>query len=87
MLTLSAEAAATLAAILERAEVEPDEGLRLERAGEDLVLRLDVPREGDRIILLNGRVGVIVGARIEAEVGESVVDLEQNAHGMRLIIR
>jgi len=86
MLFLSQEAAAELEGMLERAEAQPTEGLRLRKDGEQLVLQLDRPAESDVVVHIGTRVGIIIDRNVEAGIGESLLDVEQGPEGNRLII-
>jgi hypothetical protein len=86
MFELSQRAAAALIAILERAGAEPKEGLRVKKEDDHFILQLDSPRENDRVIYIGNRVGLIIELRLEDEVRDLIIDLEEGSNGARLTI-
>ena len=72
--------------MLERANAEPTEGLRLLVNEGQFILQLDRPAESDVVVHIGNRVGLIIDRDVEAEIGESLLDVEQGPDGNRLII-
>ena len=86
MVFLSEQASAEGQGMLERANAEPTEGLRLLVNEGQFILQLDRPAESDVVVHIGNRVGLIIDRDVEAEIGESLLDVEQGPDGNRLII-
>jgi len=86
MLYLSEQASVEVSAMLERADARPTEGLRLAIDKGQFILQLDSPDESDLVIPVGDRVALIVGRDVEAQIGESLLDVEESPDGNRLII-
>lgn len=87
MIRVSEQAAEVLAEALNKSEVAPEEGLRLRPEEQGFTLELDAPRSSDRVITHSGVTVIIVEHSVEATIGDAVIDLERQSHGLDLVIR
>ncbi len=87
MIGLSVLATAALVKSLEASGVGPEKGLRLKPKGKQLTLKLDSPGDNDRIIWYKGAIALIIDKDFEAEIGDAIIDVEDNLGERYLAIR
>jgi Fe-S cluster assembly iron-binding protein IscA len=84
MLTVTENARTVLKEILENAEAQPEQSLRLIEEEGNYGLALDTKQEGDQVVEHEGTTVLLVGAEIKTELEDIVLDLQDTPGGPRL---
>jgi hypothetical protein len=87
MIEVSDLAANALVQSLEASGVEPEKGFRLTKKEDRFALEIDSPADEDRVIKHEGTIALIVDQRIEEEVGDVLIDVEERPDGPQLMMR
>jgi hypothetical protein len=87
MIQLTEFAAMALHETLDAVLASPDQGLRLKREGNRLVLKMDTPGTHDQTILHQNRLVLIIDLETRVEIGNAIVDVEPSMYGPYLVLR
>ncbi|MBE0481036.1 MAG: hypothetical protein IBX68_08655 [Dehalococcoidia bacterium] len=87
MIRLTEMAATVLFESLRASGIHPNWGLRVKEEAGTFKLQLDTPRPNDRVIRRNEAVVLIVDRTVEEEVGNALIDLEDDLEEPQLVMR
>jgi hypothetical protein len=87
MIGVSELAAMVMVESLEASGIGPEKGLRLNKDGEELSLKIDSPGSNDRVVWHNGAIALIVDKDLEAVMGDAYIDVEDDPEEPYLAIR
>jgi len=84
MLTVTDDARKALKSVLDNAETQAEQALRLVEEEGKYQLTLDTEREGDQVVEHEEATVLLVGTEIKAQLESTVLDLQDTPQGPRL---
>lgn len=84
MLTVTEDARRALKTILENAETQPGQTLRLVEDQGNYGLTLDTKQEGDQVVEHEGVIVLLIGPELKAQLESVILDLQSTPQGPRL---
>jgi len=72
---------------LQASGIKSHEGLRLNEKDDQLILDLDTPKQGDRIICSQDRQVLFIAPEVEANLGNAIIDIENTTGGLDIVLR
>ena len=84
MLTVTESARKALKNMLDSAEAQPEQSLRLVEEQGNYGLTLDTKREDDQVVEHEGATVLLVGADVKTQLESVVLDLQDTPGGPRL---
>jgi len=87
MIRVSEIAAMAILETLQASGIGPDNGLRLKQEDIGLSLRIDTPKNDDKVTWHNKSIVLIVDQDTEKKMGDALIDIEEGPKEPRLVLR